>query len=241
MPPPVRQLAAAYAQLLMQHGFGTDCNRPYAYAAFASGVPIHDYVRRMFREWTPQWMGDPFTTYEAFLHQPWQDCSPGQAGLLVTNFMAYLWHAVPGLKGNFDLQQPQDVREFVAWYVLRARTDLGLDDAMVAPVRRHLEAHGISLDSARRPANVVDLPISDNDRLLLEGLRRLRHLLAPAGSWREDALRGLHRMILARIASRSAAKRAAEAARKRSDGDGGPGHAFQDVAQGLAKAPASPR
>jgi hypothetical protein len=238
--PSMRRLIAEYADQLTEYGFPVENNAAYAYASFESGAPIHAYVRRMFREWTPDWQGDPFRTYEAYAHQAWPDLPAAPPGFLVTNFMVFLWDNVPGLKVAFDLRRPQAVRDFVAWYVLRAPVDLGLDEGMIAPVRRHLAGHGITLADAPRPASVVDTLVSDNDRLLLEGLQQLRHCLAPAGSWREDMLRFVHRIVLARIASRSTAKRAAKAARRNAVAPAGPAQGLGGAVGILAEAPAQP-
>ena len=235
--PAMRCLTTAYADQLMRYGFGDARHARYAYATFASGAPIHALVRRMFRDWTPDWAGNPFQTYEGFTHEPWHDSQDLPPGLLVTNFMAYLWDTVPGLKAKFDLRVPVDARGFVAWYVLRAADTLALDETMVAPVRRHLAAHGIPLDNEPPPANVVDVPVSDNDRLLLEGLRTLRRRFAPVGSLREDVLLALHRAMLAAIAKRSTAKRAADTARRRNAAQAGEG--THDAGRVLVRAPAS--
>jgi hypothetical protein len=240
MPPPLRTLAGAYADSLLSNGYATEQAPPYAYDRFASGARVHGYVRRMFRDWTPQWPGDPFTTYEAYLHQPWPDAA-SLPGCVVTNFMAYLWDVVPGLKTTFDVQRPEDVRRFVAWYVLRAAKDLGLDDTLIAPVRARLRQHGISLDEAAAPANIVDKSITDNNRLVLEGLQHLRHRIAPPGSRREDAMRAIFKVVLRRLASRTAAARAAEAAR-RADAEANRAARGDFVTNtGLDKAPATPR
>jgi hypothetical protein len=241
--PALRQLMADYAQRLLENGFGTERSLPYAYDAFASGAPIHPYVRRMFREWTPHWAEDPFETYEAYLHSPWPDAAHESPAFVVTNFMAFLWHTMPGLKPRFDLKRPADVRAFVTWYALRASADLELDDTMVAPVLRRIAQHGITLEDQPLPEAAVELPMTENNLLLLEGLQRLRHRLAPAGSRREDMLRAVYQFMLKRIANRSAAARAAEAARSRT-GSGQAqrkaGNTFGGTGGVLKKAPVSP-
>jgi hypothetical protein len=238
--PTMRRLMTDYARQLIDHGFDLESDIKYAYARFESGEPIHAFVRRMFREWTPEWQADPFKTYEAYVNAAWPDLPPDVPGLIVTNFMAFLWETLPGLKATFDLRRPQGLRDFVAWYVLRASADLDLGEGMIAPVRRHLADHGITLADTPRPAGVVDVQVSDNDRLLLEGIQKLRHRVAPSGSWREDALRFVHHMILAWIASRSSAKRASAAARRSAEVQASRGQSLGSAAVILAEAPPRP-
>jgi hypothetical protein len=67
---PLHALMCQYAAKVLANGFGTVPRALYAYGRFTSGVPIPPQVRRMFRERHLVWSGNPFETYEEYLHLP---------------------------------------------------------------------------------------------------------------------------------------------------------------------------
>ena len=142
MPEPVERLTSGYADRLVANGYGTVPHSAYAYGRFASGTPIHPFVRKMFRESHAIWYDDPFTSYESYLDQP----SPGAArdvgGHFVTNFMKFLHGLFPALSMHLDLQQPTHVREMVNWYVRHAHRELRIDLALIEPAAARVGALG---------------------------------------------------------------------------------------------------
>jgi glycosyltransferase involved in cell wall biosynthesis len=138
MPEPLRRLTAHYGERLLERGYGKIPGYLYAYGRFASGTAIHHIVRKMFRESHKYWAGDPFDTYEAFLHEPWPGASRAVLNHTVTNFIKFIHGSDPRLSGRLDLRQPGHVAELVHWFVNDAVTELHLDLPLVEPVARRV-------------------------------------------------------------------------------------------------------
>jgi glycosyltransferase involved in cell wall biosynthesis len=139
MPEPLQAVVSRYAAKLLSRGYGTFPSGGYAYGRFASGTPIHPFVRRMFREWHQSWPEDPFWTYEEFLHQASSSATVGTPGFVVTNFMKFLHDNISHLNRTLDLENPEHMRELVKWYAFRAERDIALDERMSAPVVARME------------------------------------------------------------------------------------------------------
>lgn len=147
--PALRSLMRHYANQVLANSFGRVPTGTYAYGRFASGAPIPDVVRHMFRERHVFWFGgDPFETYEEYLRLP----SPHHfrtAAHTVSNFMAYLYQKSPRLRAKFDLAVPRGARRFAEWFLQHARLN-GIDRRLVEPAaicagRTHVNA------ASRRP------------------------------------------------------------------------------------------
>ncbi len=194
LPQAVRELMAGYVRALRANGFRRDTQRPYGFGAFASGTPIHPFVRAMFRDGVAGWTGNPFETFEAYLHapSPVADCRPD--GYVVTNFMAYLRHAVSSLKQCGDVADPAGRRALVLWYVHHAAPSIGLDERMIEPVTRELARRGIMVDDSLDEQVATALP-PDDLVAMLHTLRALRRRFVPRGSLRERLLRAAYRMV----------------------------------------------
>lgn len=152
--PPLLNILEHYGRKLLENGYGTIPNGAYAYGKFASGVPIPDIVRRMFREMHPTWVGDPFENYEEYLHLPSPHASGNTKLFCVSNFMRYLWESESYLRTTFNIQSPSEVEKFVVWYINHG-TELGLDPRLIEPV---VERPG------RRTARPLDHLVRDNHR-----------------------------------------------------------------------------
>src|SRR5262249_27520830 len=100
--PPLRALMCHYVAQLMANGYGTVPRALYAYDRFGSGVPIPKIVRQIFRERHLVWAGDPFETYEEYLHLPVAEPWAGPSGYLITNLMSGLHQRQPWLSAAFD-------------------------------------------------------------------------------------------------------------------------------------------
>ena len=148
MPEPLARLTAHYAGQLMRCGFDAIPASSYAYGRFASGTVIHHTVRRMFRETHRFWAGDPFETYEAFLHEPWPDASRAVLNQTVTNHMKFIHGLFPQLSSRLDLGQPGHVSELTHWFVNDAATSLHLDLPLV-------EAEAARMGERRNPLERV--------------------------------------------------------------------------------------
>lgn len=133
-PPPLRRLLAWYADRLLAAGYGTVPAATYAYAAFRSGTPIPAQVRRMFRDETPDWPGDPFETYEAYLHLPAPGASRASSTAVVTRLMRFLWGLYPALHTKLDPARAEHAEELVRWYLDHPRRAFGFDARLIEPV-----------------------------------------------------------------------------------------------------------
>ena len=94
--------------------------RPYAYRGFATGVPIPDMVRRMFREKHPTWSGDPFATYDRYCPLPHPGCRIGVGGEIVTNLMHHHHGRHAALRFGFDLGNPFEVTAYARFFAREA-------------------------------------------------------------------------------------------------------------------------
>jgi glycosyltransferase involved in cell wall biosynthesis len=137
LPAPLQQIAMQYADQILANGYEMLSRANYAYGTFRSGTPIHPYIRRMFRERHRAWPSDPFSDYEAFLHQ----YAPGTAseGGVVTNFMKFIHEITPNLYSGLDLHNPKHCEDLVHWYLFHAERDILLDQRLIAPVLARVE------------------------------------------------------------------------------------------------------
>jgi len=132
-PPPLVELLSHYAAQVLANGHGRVPDAFYAYGRFASGTPLPEVVRRMFRECHAHWSGgDPFSTYEEYLHLP---CARthGTAPSGVTNLMAYLHERDPWLRSTYDLASSEGVSRYVDWHIGNGLSTLK-DSRLIAPV-----------------------------------------------------------------------------------------------------------
>lgn len=129
----LRALIEHYAAAVFAAGHGSQPHDRYGFGQFASGVPIHDLLRRMFRERHHAWPEDPFVSFEAMLHLPDPDATLLGAPYVVSNLVRWMLDSAPWLTGRFDLRRPEDVRAVVLWFLRHARRDFGLDPRLVAP------------------------------------------------------------------------------------------------------------
>ncbi|MCK8785473.1 glycosyltransferase [Roseomonas sp. NAR14] len=153
---PLLALCRAYADRLVASGHGTLPDGLYAYGRFASGTPIPEAVRRMYRERHLVWAGgDPFETYESFLDLPAPDTWRGAVGRVVTNLMAWVHEREPGLRQCFDLRTREGVNGYFGWYGRHA-LNLLRDRRLLEPVMERL---GDAAPPTRQPpAQAADEP-----------------------------------------------------------------------------------
>jgi glycosyltransferase involved in cell wall biosynthesis len=133
LPAPVRALMARYFENLVENGLGKVPAGEYSYGKFVSGTPIHKLVRRMFRETSLPWTGNPFENYEEYLQLPHIDASRNSSSFIVTNFMKYLWDQYQWAQ-QFDIRLDPHVESFVRWYSEHAGPQLVLDPRLIEPV-----------------------------------------------------------------------------------------------------------
>jgi glycosyltransferase involved in cell wall biosynthesis len=133
-------ISAALSRLLEQYAAQLRANNHgrlpaglYAYGYFASGTPIPRIVRKMFRDRHIIWFGDPFETYESYLHAPIPGQWAGSSSAIVTNLMGYLHEQEPWLRHTFDLSQPSGVHGFVKWFLDHGERFVG-DLRLIEPV-----------------------------------------------------------------------------------------------------------
>ncbi len=137
-PPALASLLSDYTRRLMEAGYGTIPAALYAYGRFLSGTVIPDLVRRMFRETTPDWSGDPFETYETYLHLPAPRGNRNSARLMMTNFMHYLWSHFNNQHYALDPDRAEHLHYLTNWYILQARREQGFDHRLIEPVADRL-------------------------------------------------------------------------------------------------------
>jgi glycosyltransferase involved in cell wall biosynthesis len=131
--PALFRLLEQYAALLRANNDGRISAGLYAYGRFASGTPIPPIVRKMFRARHLAWPGDPFETYESYLHAPLPGQWIGSASSIVTNLMGYLHEQDPRLRHTFDLSQACGVRGLVDWFLQHGETYVQ-DCRLIQPV-----------------------------------------------------------------------------------------------------------
>ncbi len=137
-PPALASLLSDYARRLIEAGYGTIPAALYAYGRFDSGTAIPDLVRRMFRETTPDWSGDPFTTFEDHLHRPAPRGNRDSARLMMTNFMHYLWSHFSNQRHALDPDRAEHLHHLTNWYIRQARREQGFDHRLIEPVAERL-------------------------------------------------------------------------------------------------------
>ncbi|HPG94622.1 MAG TPA: glycosyltransferase [Dokdonella sp.] len=148
-PPALCSLIAHYVDRLRANGHGTVPNGTYAYARFASGTPIPERVRQMYRDSHLAWCnGDPFESYEEFLHLP---SAPriGSSRHPISHLMRYVHLRDPQLRAMFDLGTSEGVVNYSKWY-LRHATTLIRDRRLVEPVAIRI-GHADSREVRRKP------------------------------------------------------------------------------------------
>jgi glycosyltransferase involved in cell wall biosynthesis len=185
---PLRALIERYAAQVLASGYGTIPPGLYAYGRFASGVPIPDIVRQTFRDQHLIWVGDPFETYEEYLHLPaagqWHDCS----NYLITNIMSHLHACVPGLSGAFNPAREGSAEAYTKWFI-GDTSNLLPDARLIEPVAErvaHYRAidHGARRSPAKRVRNEPDVCVVSYLRLALgigEAGRQTLRTLVRAG------------------------------------------------------------
>jgi hypothetical protein len=122
-----------YAAQVIAAGHGSDPLPEYGYAHFASGTPITDPIRRMFRERHLSWLGDPFKTYEEYLHLPVAGQWAGSSTCIITNLMDDLWQRTPWLTARFDPATREGVEGYTDWFLENGQALLG-DARLIEPV-----------------------------------------------------------------------------------------------------------
>ncbi|QIL83148.1 glycosyltransferase [Diaphorobacter sp. HDW4A] len=143
---PLKGLMSEYAEQVLDNGHGHVPRATYAYGRFASGTPIPDVVRRMFREQHVCWSGgDPFECYEEYLHLPCSHGATARSGY-VTHLMAYLHQREHWLRSNFHLATQQGVEDYLQWFVQHGR-DLLKDSRLVDPVALRAGSWTSALDA----------------------------------------------------------------------------------------------
>ncbi|MEO7935651.1 MAG: glycosyltransferase family 4 protein [Dokdonella sp.] len=120
--PALEHLMQHYVARLLENGHGTIPNATYSYARFASGTPIPASARKMYRDTHLSWSnGDPFETYEEFLHLP---CVPaaGTFRFPVTNFMKFLHQSDRNHQANYDFSRLDSAEAYVRGHIGKAKT-----------------------------------------------------------------------------------------------------------------------
>ena len=155
MPNCLATFLARYAERLIATGDGKIPAGVYSYGRFASGIPIPMVVRRMFRESHAAWAGDPFETYEPWMHLPAPGAVAGLGRAVPTMMMRWIQSQNPSLQHVFNIAQPQGAEGYTRWWLTNG-VDLGLD-------RRLLEPH--ALDAGQHPMSVTAIcPAPDPGR-----------------------------------------------------------------------------
>jgi hypothetical protein len=135
--PALHALMRHYADQVLAAGRDLGAPPEYSYARFASGTSITDAVRRMFRERHLSWLGNPFNTYEEYLHLPAADQWAGSSSCMITNLMDDLRQRTPWLAAHFDPTTREGVEGYTYWFVQNGLT-LVEDPRLLEPVAYRL-------------------------------------------------------------------------------------------------------
>lgn len=182
--PSLRELMGHYARQLLANGHGSIPNYDYAFGRFKSGTYIPTVVRQMFREKHLTWDGNPFESYEEFLHLP-HSAPFGAPDALITNLMQYLHERQPWLQATFARTGAYSANAFREWYIKSGYTLLkdrrliepvalqGAQRAATAlppsmPARRSAEEPDVSVIGYLRLA----LGVGEAGRQVLQGVRQ---------------------------------------------------------------------
>lgn len=184
--PPLRSLMRHYAGQVLANGHGTVPAGTYAYGRFASGVPVPAQVRRMFRERHLAWAGgDPFETYEEYLHLPIAGQWSGSSAAIVTTLMEDLRQRQPWLRATYDPATREGVEGYTDWFVRHGRgvvPEPRLRGPVVERAARHPPGAPARRPPTRRTPDEPDAAVIGDLRSALDAgdagrltLRALRH------------------------------------------------------------------
>jgi glycosyltransferase involved in cell wall biosynthesis len=131
--PHVRRICDEYADLLLANGFGERGAGSYAFGRMANGVPIDDYVRRVYRdavlaadEGDDEYPPIPWTAEGAEALCRWMSAPPrieGDPGQLSVYMATVFGIRVNELRPQFFDPQAADRERFLTW--AHAEADLG--------------------------------------------------------------------------------------------------------------------
>jgi hypothetical protein len=147
--PALNSLMQHYADQVVAAGYDSEPLPGYSYARFASGTPITDPVRRMFRERHLSWLANPFETYEEYLHLPAPGRWAGSPTCMITNLMDDLWQRTPWLAAHFNLATREGVEGYTDWFLRNGQGLLG-DAKLIEPVAMRFAA-----GKPRRPTDAA--------------------------------------------------------------------------------------
>jgi hypothetical protein len=139
-----RGFLASYAGRLQAAGHRSIPAGGYAYGRFASGVPIPVIARRLFRDDHPAWAGDPFETFETWLHLPARDAVLSMGSAIPSLVMQWLQARNPALVHS-PLSDPAGSARVTRWW-LEHGVSIGID-------RRFLEPQALA--AGLRPVSVA--------------------------------------------------------------------------------------
>ena len=153
-------LVRGYQNELLQHGYDTCKQWPYAYGTFSDGTVIPDVARRVHSEDSslPSKVADPFSPagYEAFV-RTWNCRLEGPSGPTGLTKLAHRIYSIrPDLRAAMPDVLGSDQRRYSEWFVGRGKQEYNLPEALVAPARAVLNQDG--------PARVAGA--SELDRLM---------------------------------------------------------------------------
>ncbi len=121
IPQPLEALMQDYAGRVLAQGHGSIPAGSYAYGRFASGTPIPTFVRRTFRDGHVRWLGgDPFSTYEDYLHLPSPEAASSTHGQ-VTRLTAEIRRNHTWLQHAFDISIRQGADSYLQWFSAHGR------------------------------------------------------------------------------------------------------------------------
>jgi glycosyltransferase involved in cell wall biosynthesis len=143
LPAAWRAFLAGYAGRLRTAGHGKIPAGSYAYGRFASGVPIPEIARRMFRDDHDAWAGDPFETFEAWTHLPAREAVLSLGSAIPSLIMQWLQARHPALV-RFPLRETAGAEQVTRWW-LENGASIGID-------RRFLEPQALA--AGLRPVSV---------------------------------------------------------------------------------------
>jgi glycosyltransferase involved in cell wall biosynthesis len=104
----------------------------------------------MFREVIRAWPGDPFETFEPYLHEAVPLGSRDRSGEVLTRFLLFLWQRLERLHSRYDKDISSHLTALLQWYVRDARREYGFDWRLIEPVAGRL-GHRLRLGQLAAP------------------------------------------------------------------------------------------
>jgi len=157
----LRPLYDLYLHLLSNNGHAQHAAKPYAYGRFADGEKINPAMRRVFRRLfdvdRTHPLPHPLQMDRDLFNQPCAELKNDEA-LPISRLMYELWVMRVDLQDAFNINTRAGRDGFIRWYLAAARTEMGIDERYILPIREAFEA-SVGASSKASPEAVSPAPL----------------------------------------------------------------------------------